>query len=297
MTRLAVIIPTFNRWNDAQKCLLSLKKDEFGQKRVFLVNDGSTDDTGIQAALSFPEVEVINGDGNLWWSGAINLGLKTALQQNPDCILWLNDDNQVEPQTITRMIESHIRCGPKSVICARTRSLETGQDEWVGEPPRWHPDFGKWTAPDLPQPDVPLEHPPGGRGVLIPAECFREVGLIDRKTFPHYWADHDFHYRAMKAGYKYYLATEAVVWNAPNSRRPGDPDEFTLRWIWNFLFTRRSPMNLPTLRRLLRRHLPREEFRRTFYPLAFDTLKWLGSGWVAGKPLIHRSLRALRRAF
>ncbi len=131
----------------------------------------------------------------------------------------------------------------------------------------------------------------------MPVECFREVGLIDQKTFPHYWADHDFHYRAMKAGYRYYLATDAVVWNAPNRKRPGDPDEFTARWILSFLFSRRSPMNLPTLRRLLKRHLDPVEYKKTFYPFALRTITWLASGWAARNPLIHKSLRVIRRAF
>jgi len=295
--RVIVLIPTFNRWKQSELSISCVIRDDYKNKEIILIDDGSKDGTQNNCKELFPVVEILSGDGNLWWSGAINLGMETALQRNPDCIIWLNDDNQVEPQTITRMIESHIRCGPRSVICARTKSLETGHDEWVGEPPRWHPDFGKWTAPDLSQPDVPIEHPPGGRGVLIPTECFREIGLIDQKNFPHYWADHDFHYRAMKAGYKYYLATDAVVWNSPNRKRPGDPDEFAARWIWNFLLARRSPMNLPTLRRLLRRHLSPEEYRRTFYSLTLNTLKWLASGWVARKPLIHKSLRALRRAF
>ena len=44
-------------------------------------------------------------------------------------------------------------------------------------------EFGKWTRPDLTAPEVRVEHPPGGRGVLIPTRCFREIGLVDMKTF------------------------------------------------------------------------------------------------------------------
>ncbi len=93
MKRVSVIIPTFSRWNEAKKCLDSLVNDDCSCKTVLLVNDGSTDGTEAACTESFPEVEIVNGDGNLWWSGGINLGLNLALEKNADCIIWINDDN------------------------------------------------------------------------------------------------------------------------------------------------------------------------------------------------------------
>jgi GT2 family glycosyltransferase len=264
---------------------------------IILVEDGCSDGTVENCAKEFPGVTILHGDGNLWWSGAINKGVEYALAQGAELIVWINDDNRVEPQTLTQLLESFKRLGERSIICARTKSTETWLDEWVGEPPRWNRDFGRWIAPDLAAPDIALEHPPGGRGVLIPAQCFREIGLIDQKTFPHYWADHDFHYRAMKAGFKYYLARDAAVWNVPNAAPEDAPDKFSLKWTRHFLFSRRSPMNIPTLRRLLKRHLPPAEYRAVYYKLSWQSLKWLASGWAARTPVVHKSLRAIKRSF
>lgn len=301
--RVAVIIPTHNRWAAADRALNALKGDDYSRKSVFLIDDGSTDGTADSCRKSYPEVTIIDGDGALWWSGAINLGLDAVMRGEFDLVAWLNDDNRVETNTLRLMVEAYLRCGDRSVICARTRSTATGLDEWSGEPPRWHSKWSAETAPaassgpsDIgPEPDRPLEHPPGGRGVLIPLSCFREIGMVDQRNFPHYWADHDFHYRAMKAGYHYYLASGAFIWNEPNRTRYDESDRYSLRWIVSFLFSRRSPMNLPTLRRLLKRHLPRDEYRSTFYPLATRTTSWLASGWVARHPLIHGSLRSIRK--
>lgn len=293
---VAVVMPTHNRWIEARKSIECLLADSYESKIIILVDDGSVDGTYEYCCEQFPNVHLHKGHGDLWWSGAINQGVEHAQQNNADFILWLNDDNRVENHTITKLIESHRRLGPRSIVCAITKSIATGEYEWAGDPPRWHPEFGKWGQPDLNNLDVPLEHPPGGRGVLFPIDCFKEIGGIDQKSFPHYWADHDFHYRAMNAGYKYYLATEAVVWNVPNKKREGTPDDFTIRWIWNFLFTRRSSMNLLTLRRLLKRHLEPSEYRATFFPMVLNTLTWLASGWVVRKPLLHKSLRVIRRA-
>jgi GT2 family glycosyltransferase len=295
--RLAVIIPTHNRWLETNATLSSIQQSEYSNSMIVLIEDGCKDGTIENCRKEYPDVHMLHGDGALWWSGAINKGLAYVLERGADAVIWLNDDNRVEPRTITRMVESFKRMGDRSIICARTKSTENGLDEWVGEPPRWHPEFGKWNPQDLSALDVPVFHPPGGRGVLIPTQCFREIGFVDQRSFPHYWADHDFHYRAMKAGYKYYLATEAVVWNVPNAKREGSPEDFSVRWAWRFLFSRRSPMNMLTLRRLLKRHVTPQTYRAIYFPLLRQTIVWLASGWAGRTPLVHRSLRAIKKGF
>jgi GT2 family glycosyltransferase len=292
---VAVVIPTYNRWHEARIALARLEQSEYQDFEIVLIEDGCTDGTADNCRREFPNVRLLHGDGKLWWSGAINRGVKYALERDVEAIVWLNDDNRVEPETLSRMVEAFRRLGGRSIICARTKLDGTGEDEWIGDPPRWHPEFGKWKPPDLSAEDVPVEHPPGGRGVLIPAQCFREIGVVDSQAFPHYWADHDFHYRAMKAGYRYFIATRAVVWNVPIKPRPEAGELFSSTGVRWFLFNRRSAMNIPTLRRLLKRHLPPREFRRIFYSILFRHLAWLSYGWLIRKPFLHKPLRALKR--
>ena len=216
--KVGVIIPTHNRWSIASRSLQCLITDRYRNKQIYLIDDGCTDETKGQVSLLFPDINVLNGDGSLWWSGAINLGLINILQHNFDLILWLNDDNYVEEETIQRLVNAHICLGQNSIVAARTKSLLTNLDEWQGNPPRWHPHYETWNKVCGENEYMPLEHPPGGRGVLFPVHCFREVGLVDNKSFPHYWADHDFHYRAMKAGFQYFLVCDAVVCNVPNTQ-------------------------------------------------------------------------------
>jgi GT2 family glycosyltransferase len=294
--RVFIVMPTYNRWDEARIALQCISQSTYRNFRILLVEDACSDGTAENCRAEFPEVEILHGNGDLWWSGTINKGVEYALERDADAIVWFNDDNRVEPETLSYMVESFKRQGARSIICARTKSIDTRADEWAGDPPRWHPEFGKWTPPDLSVPDAPVSNPPGGRGVLIPAQCFREIGQVDAHNFPHYWADYDFHYRAMRAGYKYFIATEAVVWNVPNQAGPEVRREFSTHWVRWFLFDRRSAMNMPTLRRLLKRHLPPPEYRKIFYPILFRHLAWLSYGWLIRKPLLHRPLRALKKS-
>jgi len=38
---------------------------------VIVVDDGSSDRTAEEAAKNYPKVIILQGDGNLWWTGAI----------------------------------------------------------------------------------------------------------------------------------------------------------------------------------------------------------------------------------
>ncbi len=295
--RLFIVIPTFNRWDEARVSLQCISQSTYRNFRVLLIEDACSDGTVEKCRAEFPEVEILHGNGDLWWSGAINMGTQHALERGAELVMWINDDVRVEPETIGHLVATVERNGPRSIACARIKLTDSSAPEWRGGPPPWHPEFNGRKSNEVPaQGDVPIEHPPGGQGVVIPAQCVREIGQIDVRNFPHYWADHDFHYRAMRAGYKYFITAEAVVWNVPNKPRPEVQRDFSLRWLHWFLTDRRSAMNMPTLRRLLKRHLPPREYRKIFYPILFRHVAWLSYEWLIRKPLLHRPLRALKRS-
>src|SRR5262245_11719890 len=95
--RLFVVIPTHNRWEQARVCLSALSRATYERFETVLIEDGCVDGTAEHCKKEFPDVHILHGDGNLWWSGAINLGVEYALEHGADAIVWLNDDNRVEP--------------------------------------------------------------------------------------------------------------------------------------------------------------------------------------------------------
>jgi GT2 family glycosyltransferase len=290
-----VVIPTHNRWEEARVTLGCLLNSTYKDFRILLVEDACTDGTVEKCRAEFPQVEILHGDGNLWWSGSTNMGTKRALEQGAEIVMWINDDIRVEPETVAHLVESFERKGEKSIVCARIR-LPAGEQEWRGDPPSWHPAVKEWKPLELPTTgDLAIEHPPGGQGVLIPARCFREIGFLDRDNFAMNWADHNFHYRAMKAGYKYFISPRAVVWERANKEPPQAKNIFTMKGAWWFLTNRRSYGNLKALRRHLKRCLAPAEYRRIFYPILFRHLVWLSYEWLARKPLLYRPLHALKK--
>lgn len=96
MKLVYIVIPVHNRKLLTLGCLENLKTNGDLQKyHVIVVDDGSTDRTSEEVAVNYPEVIILKGDGNLWWTGAISMGMKYAYEQGAEYFIWLNDDCQL----------------------------------------------------------------------------------------------------------------------------------------------------------------------------------------------------------
>ena len=89
MIRVAIVTPVHNRKEITLQCLRSISRLENDglEFATFIVDDGSTDGTGSAIRAEFPEVEIIEGDGHLWFTEGTNVGIRAALRHNPDYIL------------------------------------------------------------------------------------------------------------------------------------------------------------------------------------------------------------------
>ena len=103
MEKIAVIMTVFNRKEKTLRCLNSLCRSWAEAKspiqyEVFLTDDGCTDGTKeavMALGYQFP-IHIIEGTGNLFWLGGMNLAWRAAINQSGfDGYLWLNDDTIV----------------------------------------------------------------------------------------------------------------------------------------------------------------------------------------------------------
>lgn len=191
-----IVIPVHNRRETTRICLLRLAElgvpDWAG---VIVVDDGSTDGTAEMILRDHPWVHLLPADGTLWWTGAIRLGMETAIQQGAECIVWLNDDTLPDPHTLERLVEHSQRTGG---VCG---AVCRGDD---GRPIAY---AGGWLPRNWPQPlahlggTAPLPvHWLHGNLVAIPAAVWRRCGLPDAAHMPHNLADISYTYDAHRSG-------------------------------------------------------------------------------------------------
>ena len=215
-----IIIPVYNRLEATRECLESLGRQTYRHFKTVLVDDGSTDGTSDYVKENYPDVSILNGDGNLWWAGATNLGVRysLALCQNDDYVLTLNNDTVLPPGYLEAMI-SLAKQAPDALIGSIARDHDRSDvciDEgisidWLSakynkiKNMQGNRPASFYTVSALP-----------GRGTLIPVAVFRQIGVYDDTNFPHYAADYDFSLRASKFGYDLLLHPDCFLYSKTN---------------------------------------------------------------------------------
>ncbi|ARS34501.1 glycosyltransferase family 2 protein [Pontibacter actiniarum] len=214
---LYIVIPVFNRKNFTKECLLSLQRGTNQNYKVIVVDDGSTDGTADMLREEFPEVEILFGDGSLFWTASVNMGIKHALQLGADYVMTLNNDLEVAEDYIENTYK-WIAQKPQAVIGALEMDAGTREPAFGGEIVDFKLNKVRHLLQELPKEQQVGLHAVSqlpGRGLLIPRAVFEKIGLLDQDQFPHYVADYDFTHTALRNGFELYVNYDAKLYTYP----------------------------------------------------------------------------------
>lgn len=212
-----IVIPVFNRKEYTKAYLKSLQAQTNQNFKVVIVDDGSTDGTDEMLKNEFPEVDVLKGDGNLFWTAGVNMGIRHALKMGAENIMTMNNDIVVDEKLIENMLRWH-KEKPEALFGALELDIETGKTLFGGERLDWKLGKVDYVLESLPEEDRKgihqVTHLPG-RGLFIPRAVFEKVGLFDQDRFPHYIADYDFTHTARRAGFELFVNYDAKILTYP----------------------------------------------------------------------------------
>ena len=224
---------------------------------MIVVDDGSTDGTAEMIRDEFPAVHVVKGQGDLWWTGATNAGIKYVIENRTvgasDFILTLNNDLEVENNYL-EILFHHSRIYRRALIGSVSVDINnTDRMNFCGV--AWNAFTGNYRlkAKDygcsyrkLTQTQNAVNSDLlSGRGTLIPKTVFDEIGFFDDVNFPQYAADEDFSLRAKRQGWK--LVVPANVYVKSHVAETGIDAKnlrISLRNFKLILFSIKSPVNL-----------------------------------------------------
>ena len=277
-----IVIPVHNRINLTHNCLNSLQKQDRDDFTVILVDDGSSDRTSEMIQNKFPDTVLIIGDGDLWWAGSVNKGIRYALSvcQPDDYMLTLNDDLIVPPEYLSSLMGAAMK-NPNCII----GSVESTMDDpeiiksggigcnWVTAKESVL-NYGKGLD----------EFPPNfitevsiltGRGSLYPSKVFREVGLFDDQHIIQ-CADTELPIRAnLQFGYRLIVCYDAVVFsNIDQKENINSKEYYSLSDINEYFFDLRSHFNLKTRFWIARNIAPNNVWFLRY--LSFNILRTIG---------------------
>lgn len=256
-----IVIPVHNRKTYTLGCLRSLKKQTVTGFHTIVVDDGSTDGTGNAVRAEFPGVTVLEGDGNLWWTAAMNMGVEHALNHGAKYIISLNDDLEVSQDYIEKMI-FWAEQKPNALFGSYVFDIHTRHPFSASRREDWR--TGKSTnlltiIPEEDRKGIYQATDFSGRGLWIPSEVFKTIGLFDAKHLPHYGADNDFTLRAGKYGFEIYCNFDAVLYGYVEvSGRYEYKRTYSIANYYRCLFGIKSSKNLKNFTIIAFRHCPRK---------------------------------------
>ncbi|GAA6764492.1 hypothetical protein AAFH68_04220 [Flavobacterium sp. CGRL1] len=233
IVNIAIVIPVFNRKKITIEGLQNLanaisfykqeSKNIFNFK-IIVVDDGSTDGTGEWIQLNQPEVVYLKGDGNLWWSGSINMGAKYAVNTlKTSHVLFWNDDTLCAKEYFNELEKVILVNNQllKSVLVSKIFWMSSEKSLLFNFGCYFNPKNGKKTIIGLNSEDIYNEIIPvdwsGGMGTLIPSSILIEVNFLDDKNFPQYDGDIDFFLRAKEKKHKAFAIPTLHLFNNPET--------------------------------------------------------------------------------
>jgi GT2 family glycosyltransferase len=198
-TVVSIIIPTYNRPQGLVSCMQSVKPLLCHEKlKIIVVLDGCAEESWeIVKLFDSPNLFTIEGDGNLYWGGAIALGMQLAFDEvGSDAVIWLNDDSVFTAEDILNLVKAH-QALPEYIIGGNlvAKNLEDTAIYSLKEQVK----DGLYSIPYL-----------NGNCTLIPRKVYERIGNIDANKFPHF-ADAPYIDKACKLEFKCLVAEQSKV--------------------------------------------------------------------------------------
>lgn len=250
---IGVSLAVHNSCDQVKKCLIAVFESVDVSLHVVVIDDGSTDGTSEMIAREFPQVVILRGNGELWWTGATNWGIRTCLESGCEAVVLLNPDVIVEPDTIA-LLFSHSSALGNAIVSPLVLNYDKPDLIWEAGH-RWERAFKPlpffWVSRYMYKHDTPVSKIPQhayptvsvvGRGGLMPRRAFDQLGLFDEKHLPHYGADADMGVRAWNTKYPMYIVPKATVrlHTKSTGRQIKRTFRAALKQYWQYLTARKQ---------------------------------------------------------
>ena len=213
--KASVVVLSFNAAEHIQKCVEHLRRQEYGDYEVVVIDNASTDDSfqRIEAASAGdPRVRVIRSEWNRGCAGGRNLGVA---ESRGEIVAFVDADAFAEPTWLPNVLrvfdDPGVGIAASLQILARNRFLLNGLGGTLNlQGYGWDLGFGvPIDVAELPSQAVFAS----GNGLTVRRTVFARVGTFD-DDYVNYYEDVDFCLRARRAGFRLALARDAVLRHA-----------------------------------------------------------------------------------
>jgi GT2 family glycosyltransferase len=261
--RIGIVIPCFNGWNYTKDCISSILYSKYENFKIFIVDDGSTDNTRDEILTNYSDIDLISGDGNYWWSKSMNKGILRAIEYGAEFILILNNDVVICNNTISTLLECAEQ-NPDAIIGSLVYNKADKNIIWsaggnVSWPWPGEIQLGMNEFDDSQYKGIRSVNWTPGMGTLIRTSTLQKLSYFDDVNMPQYLSDVDLCLRAKKMGFRILINSESKIYNnVENTGGISDKTKtFNFKIIGEMFTSYRSPDYFKARLTFISRHCPR----------------------------------------
>jgi hypothetical protein len=203
----------FNGVDLTLNCLTSLRRSDYANTEIIVVDNASTDSTVAEVRAAFPEAHLIEAGDNLGYAAGNNLGLQAALARGAQLFFLVNNDTTLDRDCVSRLVQTLEQrpgvgaIGPMVYTWDEGHLISSagGMIDWV------HADAsnaGAGEADHGQYPARPVDYI-NGCGLMVTRAAIEAAGLLDPRYFM-YWEEIDWCRRIARAGFQ--------LWFEPSAR-------------------------------------------------------------------------------
>ena len=215
--RVSIIIVNWNQKELTIECLESLKKVNFKNFNIVLVDNGSEDDSVEHIKKNYSHVTVLENKNNLGFSGGNNTGIEYAISKGYDYVYLLNNDTEVHSEFLTEIVselekDKTIGIGGSTVYYFKPNDViwySGGHADWVSGD-MIDPRAGKKI--DIDKQKIEDVDEVAGAGMLIRCDSLKKVGKLHEDFFI-YFEETDLCQRIIKNNERVVWVPKSIVWH------------------------------------------------------------------------------------
>lgn len=215
---VAIIVLNWNGGDDTLACLASLAQIDYPAVTIIVVDNGSRDESVAAIRAYHPTVHLIETGANLGYAGGNNVGLRYALDQGYDYMLLLNNDTEVAPDFLSKLVAACEQspnvgaAGPKIYLYDHPTTIWSagGVIDWRNG--------GRTAMRGLNQLDdgqfehmMDVDFAPGC-AILIRRQVLLDSGLLEER-FGMYYEETEWCVRMARAGWRIVYVPQSHIWH------------------------------------------------------------------------------------
>lgn len=232
--KIYVILLNYNGYKDTLECVKSLKKVNYNNLNIVVVDNASTDDSD-SILSNNKEFVYLKADKNEGFAKGNNIGIEYAISNRAEYILLLNNDTIVEEDFLNQMISIFYEEERIGIVGSKILYYPQKDVIWYGG---GYVDWfnfvglndGKGIKDNGNYDKVSEVSFITGCCMLIKTEVILKVGYLPEEYFM-YYEDVEFCINVSDAGYRLVYNPKSIIYHKVSVSSGGEDSPFTLKWL------------------------------------------------------------------